>query len=120
MSRSKRVTIFVLTFILILLASTALAAYGNGSKYTMYCDRCNARKVGTLSYVGQKERTYGTCQKTANCTIKSVYKMFDWHCDTCGYGGGAHGIEQEVKRYHTNSSCPIGSITINSIPVVVY
>ncbi len=118
--KNKKAALIILALVFALIVSSALAAYGNGSKYTMYCDGCGTNKVGTLTYIGKIERTYGTCYRTAGCTIKSVYNRFDWHCDTCGYGGGAHGIEQEVKRYHTSSSCPIGDITINSVPVVLY
>lgn len=118
MKKTKIIAVVLLIVFTFTFATSAMAqVYSNGTKRTMYCDRCGKNTTGSLTYIGNVTRTYKNCTVTSGCVIKSVSEQYDWHCDTCGYGGGAHGIEVEVKRYHSSSSCPIGEVSINAKPI---
>ena len=111
----ERVTVLVMVF-----SMTASAwAYSTGDTYRMQCgsETCGDQiRTGRLTYLYSGTRRGGKCQyNTPGCTVSSVYEFFDWHCNTCSYGGGAHGIEDLVRRYHTVSSCPGGDVSINAI-----
>lgn len=115
----KCVCIWMTALLLMTMFAGTALAYTTGSKCSMDCEKCGKKTVGTLTYTGTVTRNKGTCSVTPNCSIKSEYKKFKWNCDTCHYGGGAYGLEQEVHRYHTNASCPVKDVYLNSAPVVV-
>lgn len=48
--------------------------------------------------------TIGGCPVTVDCELKGRITRYEWHCDTCGYGGGAYGVEERYT-YHSNSYC---------------
>lgn len=98
MRKMKTEMFIILAVMLTLIASVSLAEKGD-----MDCPNCGYTR-GTYTYIRSYTVVVGDCPYTIDCQIKRRVSIYDWHCDTCGYGGGAHG-KDEIYEYHTNSDC---------------
>lgn len=115
MRKTKKTVLVLLTVLLCIICSQAMAQYyRDGKEWKMYCDTCNDTVIGTLKYRDSVVTKYKNCTKTPGCVIKKVVERYDWNCKTCSYGTGANGIDVEVRRYHASPSCPLGDVSINS------
>ena len=115
MRKTKKTILVLLTVLLCIICSQAMAQYyRDGKEWKMYCDTCEKVTKGWLTYRDSVEYKYKNCTKTPGCVIKKVVERYDWHCGNGDYGSGAHGIDVEVRRYHASPSCPLGDVSINS------
>lgn len=98
MRKARIGVLVVFTVMLVLLVNTALA-----EKEYMDCPNCGYTE-GTYTYSYSRIDVVGDCPYTIDCQIKRRVSVYNWNCDTCGYGSGAHG-KDEIYEYHTNSNC---------------
>lgn len=99
MRNVKKAILIIMVVMFSLSACVALAEKGY-----MDCPNCGYTQ-GTFTYrFSYIDDVVRDCPYTIDCQIKRRVSVYDWHCDTCGYGGGGHGKE-EIYEYHTNRDC---------------
>jgi hypothetical protein len=105
----KKTCLGLVVFLLCTIVIGALAA-GCSTSYTTDCPGCSGRAGYTVysrfkctNHVNRTLVSTSQCPYVLNCTVKTYEYDHFIKCTVsgCGYGGGAHNIEDAIDVVHT-------------------